>query len=359
MLFPNIQEAFEWEDYLEANLSIKRTSGEEIRACCFVCGDTKHRLYVNPVKGKWNCFKCGFTSGKFDVFDFVAKLENIPRHRAIARLLQEYKRTTPDDPMFDILAKRKEEEVFALPEKTPIKLAKLPQSAKLIDPVTHKNAYDYLIDRGLTPQEIMAVCAHFVPEKSCPVLDTKGNMRGDVGMRIVFPVYGGDNDLVSWQARTIDPEYTRHDKYLVCPESEIVRTLWPYVPPTGTHAVLTEGILDALAVRRVPGMNSYATFSKKISVDQIYVLKTWGVKTITVFWDRKDAKREIIKAAKELLMHFDKVFVCRMTAWPKNKDAGNMLVDPKGSDILQQALVDCLDVTDSLEYAKWQISWTD
>jgi hypothetical protein len=48
-----------------------------------------------------------------------------------------------------------------------------------------------------------------------------------------------------------------------------------------------------------------------------------------------------------------------MTAWPKNKDPGNMLVDPKGSDILQQALVDCLDVTDSLEYAKWQISWTD
>jgi len=358
MLFPNIQEAFEWEDYVTTHLDVKRTSGEEIRACCFVCDDTKHRLYINPEKGKWNCFKCGFKSGKFDVFDFVAKQENIPRHRVIARLLQEYKRTTPNDPMFDLLSKAKEE-ILPTVSLTPIKLAKMPEEAKLLDPVAHAAGYEYLIDRGMTPQEIKAIRVHFVPEKVCRVFDAKGNMRGDVGRRLIFPVYGGNNDLVSWQARVIDPEYPRHDKYLVCPESEIVRTLWPYVPPTGTHAVLTEGILDTLAVRRVQGMNAYATFSKKISIDQIFKLKEWGVKTVTVFWDRKDAKKEIIKAAKELLMHFDQVFVCWMKNWPKNKDPGNMLAVPEGSDILKSALLDCLDVTNSLEYAKWQISWTD
>ena len=38
---------------------------------------------VNNEKKKFNCYKCSFTSGNNDVFDFVAVSEGIPRGKAI------------------------------------------------------------------------------------------------------------------------------------------------------------------------------------------------------------------------------------------------------------------------------------
>lgn len=361
-LFPRIQDEFEWEEYLRDHFQVKNTPSDELRVCCFVCGESGFKLYVNPVKKKFNCFKCSFSSGKFDTFDFVSKAENIPRHKAVKRLLQEYSRTTPDDPLFvfkQITEEQQEAETKA-PTITPIKIiAGLPPGSQLLSSRTEVSApfWDYLINRGLTENEIRAVRFHFIPEASCVVYDSKNKRRGDVGRRVLVPIYGGHNELVSWQCRVIEPDYPGHDKYLTAPESELAKTLWPYVPPYGTHAVLVEGVLDALSVRRIPEVSAYATFTKKISIEQILRLKSWGVEEVTVFWDRRDARKEIIRAVPELHMHFRKVYVSNMTGWPANKDAGNMLAEPDGADKLKLALEDRVDTYDPLEYSRWQLLW--
>ena len=362
MLFPRVQQEFDWEDYLRSNFDVKNTPGDEIRICCFECGDdNKYKLYVNPIKRKWNCFKCGFNSGNHDTFDFVSRAEDIPRHRAIERLLREYARTTPDDPMFYIQQQEaQQEELPKASGPSPVKkISGLPKAARLLTERTEESAsfWDYLIRRGLTEAEIRAVRFHYIPDRSCVVLDGNKRRRGDIGRRLVIPIYGGDNFLVSWQARVIEANYAGHDKYLTAPESELAKTLWPFVPPKGKSVVLCEGILDALAVRRIPDVSSYATFTKKISLEQILRLKAWGVDDVTIFWDRRDALKEIVKAVPELQMHFRKVKVCRMSKWPVEKDPGNMLAEPQGSDTIIEALHDCVDTYDSLEFAKWQITW--
>jgi DNA primase len=240
------------------------------------------------------------------------------------------------------------------------KLSGLPKGAKLLSARTDESSkfWDYLVNRGLTEREILGVRAHYIPSASCVVYDTKNRRRGDVGNRLVFPIYGGDNSLVSWQARVVDPNYQGHDKYLTAPESELTKTVWPYVKPHGTSAVITEGILDALAVRRLPQVSAYSTFSKKISLEQMLLLKSWGILEITVFWDKRDALKEIVKAIPDLQMHFKKVYVCRMTNWPAEKDPGNMLAEIQGSDTIMEALNDRVDTYDSLEFARWQLAWT-
>lgn len=360
MLFPRIQEEFQWEEYLRDHFDVKYTSGTELRVCCFSCGDTGFKLYVNPVKRKFNCFKCNFSSGKYDTFDFVSKAEGIPKHRAITRLLQEYARTTPDDPMFAFNEATTAAEDTVVVAPSPIKTIKgLPKGSRLLMERTDDSAafWDYLCNRGLTEHEIRAVRFHYIPERSCVVYDAKNKRRGDVGHRLVIPIYGGDNELVSWQARVIDPGYAGHDKYLTAPESELAKTFWPYVRPHGKHAVLVEGVLDALAVRRIAEVSAYATFTKKISLEQILRLKTWGVEEVTVFWDKRDAVKEIVRAVPELHMHFNKVYVCNMKNWPADMDAGNTLAETNGADMLKLALEDRVDTYDTLEYSKWQLHW--
>ena len=358
-LFQNVQEEFQWEEYLRANFDVKNTPSDELRICCFVCGDTKYKLYVNPTKRHWHCFLCTFGSGQFDTFDFVSKAENVPRARIITRLLREYARTTPDDPMFQLRAYDEAEPTKAVPIQ-PIKvLSGLPSAAKLLTERTEESApfWDYLISRGLTPQEIFGVRIHYIAARSFASYDTRGKYRGDIGYRIITPIYGGNKELVSWQARVVDPNHVGHDKYLTAPESEIAKTLWPCVQPYGKHAVLVEGVLDCVSMRRIPSVSAYATFSKKISLDQIRLLKSWGVTELTVFWDKKDARKEIIHAVKELHMHFTKVYVSKMTTWPSNKDPGSLLTDPDGARIIQEALDDKLDTYDSLSYGKWQLTF--
>lgn len=359
MLFARVQQEFDWDEYLRTNFETKTTPSDEIRIHCFACGDDKFKLYVNPVKRKWNCFKCGFKSGKCDTFDFVAKAEHIPRHKAIERIVREYARTTPDD-LLEAVQTQQTEDSHTRSSQTIKKLSGLPKGATLLSSRTEesKKFWDYLISRGLTEREIIGVRAHYIAAQSCIVYDAKQRRRGDVGNRLLFPIYGGDNSLVSWQARVVDPDYQGHDKYLTAPESELTKTVWPYVKPHGNTAVLTEGILDALAVRRLPQVSAYSTFSKKISLEQMLLLKSWGVTEVTVFWDKRDALKEIVKAVPDLQMHFNKVYVCRMTNWPVEKDPGNMLAEIKGSDTIMEALNDRVDTYDSLEFARWQLAWT-
>lgn len=356
-LIRRVKQAFDWETYVRDNHQVKSTASSELRIDCLHCIDRKKKLYINPDKGVFFCQKCVFNSKNFDLFDFVAKSEGITRVQAMTKVIREYGQVTPDD---DELEERIQEEGISTPVGliSAIKtLDKLPEGLNKLEEITPQNAkyWKYLVDRGLTKAEILAVGFYCTSLSRLPVYDSNGKYRGDLANRIVVPIYGGRNALVSWQGRLVssgkDPM-----KYLSAPESEMAKTVWPYIPPHGTHAVLVEGIYDALAVRRVPKTSAYATFTKKISFEQMVRLKTWGVEEVTLFWDKSDASREMIKAVKDLQLNFKKVYVPWLKDWPADKDAGNMLADSDGSDKIMKALSDVVDTSHDLEFAKWQIT---
>lgn len=360
-LLRRVKREFDWDSYVKEHHTIKYTPSDELRLCCFVCGDDKFKLYVNPVKKTFCCFKCNFSMKNFDVFDFVALSEGITRYQAMERLIREYTRTTPSDEEWE--AQIREGNV---PDESPYRvladirtLPGLPEGLKPLVEKTEENElwWQYLIDRGITPAEIRAMGIHYTPARSLPVLDSNGKRRGDLAKRAVIPIYGGAHELVSWQGRSVDPACPKADRYLTAPESDLSKTFWPFVKPFDKHAVLVEGVFDCLAVRRVPNVSAYATFSKKVSVDQMLRLRSWGVEEVTLFWDKRDAKPEMVRAIPELHMNFKKVYVCNMTNWPDNLDAGNMLADFQGADKIKETLQDRVDTYDALEFTKWRLSF--
>jgi len=354
MNFQQIKQQFDWSDYLTQHHEVRQTGTSEARICCIACDDHEHKLYVNTSSGMFICFKCGFSTKEHDFIDFVAKTEGITRGQAMLVLKRRFIPTVPlsidANSLFHVEA--------VSPHAGIQTIGSLPKEAVRLTERNDESAdfYDYLIARGLTPNEITITQTHYVPNTVCP-LYKDGKYKGDIGRRVMWPVYGGDGDLISWLARTIDPNYPGPTKYLNCPGSDLAKTFWPYIPPHGKRAILVEGLLDALSVRRMGSSASpYATFGKKIGEDQIRLLQSWGVTEVVLAWDAKDSKPEMLRAVQSLSSRFSHVFVIRYDDWPANTDAGDLLKAHNGVDVLQKALgTDQVLSYTSLDFLKWKM----
>lgn len=358
LVLRRIREEFEWYDYVTEHYDVKPATNGELRICCPSCGDQKFKCYVNVDKRLFNCYKCEFKTGKFDCVDFVALTEGMPRAKAQLKLIKEYQPLTPDDNVFlEVLHDQRirqhaEEPVSAMRSVTlPLEAVRLVNGEG-----DGADAWRYLTGRGLTPDEIRDCQTHFIPDASCAIYTADGEYAGDIGSRVLWPVFG-PGMLVSWIARDISGD-DGAQKYIVCPASDMKKTLWPYLPPHTPKVILVEGLLDALAVRRLgPPTSVYATWGKAIGEEQILLLKEWGVEDITLFWDKKDARKEMLKAVEKLSMRFDSVNVCDMSNWPKTLDPGKCLELPDGTAMLRHTLSKRISSYDTIGFGKWQTSF--
>lgn len=361
-----IRKEFDYEAYCEENFTIKRTArSDEVRICCPHCGESKYKCYVNNEKKLFNCYKCDFNSGNYDVFDFVSMTEDVPRGKVILRLANEFAPTTPLT--IEEIIKKAQQTHYDVEEDEPgatseIKtIDHLPKEAfPLTDPSNPRESkfWDYLLNaRGMTQAEVLAAKVHYVSQTRVPIYKVNGvgetKYVGDIGRRVIFPVYAPGGKLVSWLSRPIRDDYDG-PKYVNCPDSEINRTVWPVVAPHTDIAVITEGIIDAMSVRRLGSpFSAYCTFGKSISYDQIQILKGMGVKTVILFWDPEE-RRDMARALEDLKMQFDELYVPRFDEWPEGKDPGDMMTYEDGDICLEKALVDPIDVQ-STEYIAWRI----
>lgn len=331
----DVYQNFDWRAYVEAHYSYKEAR-DELRINCPSCGDDDLKCYVNPIKGVFHCFKCSFSSKKHDLFDFVAKTEHISRSVAVMRLLNEYTPTLPTD-ITGMLSSILYESKVEMPAHDIRVISGLPANCKKLEDMTSPYAM-YLLNRGLTWAEIQQMQTYFCDDASSALYQ-----------RVVWPVYGREKDLVSWASRTIDPEYKGKMKYLNCPDTDISKTLWPFVSPRGTMVILCEGILDCMAVRRL-GLDAYCTFGKKLSEAQRKLLLHWNVLEAVLLWD-PDAKKDIVQAVKEHRSFFKRMYVPSYTYWvsklSKSVDAGDALKSPEVSEVLQETLAKHLVDSDS------------
>ena len=351
-----VRKEFDYRSYIERHFSVKYTPNGEMRVCCPNCADYKYKLYVNDSRKLFNCFKCDFSNKNSDVFDLVAAAENIPRGAAMRRLAREY---APTAASWDEIYAAARAAVLEVEEDDPrtyvdttIKTIKsLPEHMQpLLDPTDsiERPFWEYLNRRGLTDADVRAMKIHYAAKRNLP-LRVNSKYRGNLGGRFLIPVYGGDNELVSWVARTI---YAEEPKYLNAPESDISKTFWPFIPSQTPRVVLVEGIFDALAVHNL-GMSTYAVFGKKLSTMQIAQLKSWDVKEVVLFWDKRDALPEMKRALTTLKMHFNTLYVPSFDKWPSAQDAGDALCDPNLRATMQTMLQDELVLVDSWDYTRW------
>lgn len=351
-LIRQIKESFDWETYVTAHYEVKYThgkNGRELRINCPNCDDTKYKCYVNPDKKAFFCFKCDFNIANKDLFDFIAVTENISRGTALMRLVIDSKSLTPETvPEFD-------EDVGEVQPTSSVRyLPGLPAVCLPVEPKDGDPFWDYLKRRGFTVEDLAKTNVHCVYDQYAPIHNTHGEYKGNIGRRIVFPIYH-NRKLCGWIARAINSDGSM--KYLNSPDTDLSKTFWPFVPPQGNHVVLVEGIIDALAVSRVPGVSAYACFGKKLSKDQIHVLKSWGVKKLTLWFDKKDALQQMMAIVEDLKMYFEDVYVLRLDHLKADEDAGYFLSIPEGTAIIESTLSKRISVYDEMEYPAWTLSF--
>jgi hypothetical protein len=191
--------------------------------------------------------------------------------------------------------------------------------------------------------------------------------RGSFRNRIIFPVYDFDGICRSAVARDITGKKER-PRWVNYPDSDPAHYFWPmgiwlpveslssYYPVSIPRVVaLTEGIIDAHALGRY-GRGAYplACFGKKVSDQQINLLREAGVEIVILAWDL-EAKDKMAKAAEHLSCSFEvRLYPYIHPAWREfDLDFGDALL-PKSP--LREQIAEEMQQTvrfDSLEFISW------
>ena len=218
-------------------------------------------------------------------------------------------------------------------------------------------------DRGLNLWDLENWNVRFCPVLPPSMQQAINHWKG----RIIFPIYDREGKLRSAVGRALPSKIVR-TPWVNWPESDIGSLLWPLGYFSGTkwvecsmfsmsHAVLVEGIFDAMAVLDSCGselaFRTFCTFGKKISDSQIELLHELGITGITLAWD-KDAKTEIQAAATKLSEGFDEILVFPFNS-PKWEecDLGDVLRGRVPPELIEEELNAAVDVQSS-EYVAWQ-----
>lgn len=240
---------------------------EELMFNCLWCQergeptpDTKHKLYVNVGTkfGTYHCFRCG-KSGH------VHETSTEERQR----FFSEPVRFTDHQVLHEFYRPKK---VAAKPEP------ELPSGFYPIAP--GMRAWDYLLERGLTPAEIEFY---------------------DIGIaqnRIIFPDYL-DGKLAFWVGRAYDESRPAHQKYFNVPgvpRTDKLYNLGRFLKDGHRQVIITEGPISAI----MAGRDAIATYGKQITPQQLQMLQALPVERYYVALDPDVSKEHAIAVARTL-----------------------------------------------------------
>lgn len=333
-----IKQEFDYRTFVEDHFPHHKEAGVgEMCVQCPVCDDHKFRLYINDDKKQFNCFHCDFHSGNHDLYDLYAETLGISRGQAILRLSALFQDTAPDWETLEgadvpEVIRKDQPPVFNAPDYV----------HELTDPYDPAQSphWEYLRGRGLTDAEIRA----------CGVSYASGLSNSILLDRAIFPVYYPSKDLCGYIARTINNSEL---KYYNTKGSKFAKTFWPVMPAGNEKsAVIVEGILDALALRR-QGIPAYATFKKALSQDQAAILSHWGYTGILLCWDPSDAIKEMVTTVDRMKLIF-KVQVVDWREWDMDQDPGDTLQDPEIAQKLVSLIRNNRVSVDTWEYLEWK-----
>lgn len=257
--------------------------GIEFRICCPFClrnvgeADRKYKLYMNPDKNAYHCFRCPAKGALSDLFGAIAwndgNVFTPPQQSSCLHAV---------DPPGDLIP------LVALP--------------------SDHMAIRYLKSRQLDP----AVLDRFYGVRYCCAGKTYINGLFNTTNTIVFPVWM-HNQLVAWQSRLLynpdsltneecaalgfpqdedDPtKFMRPPKYFTPPSADKSLLLFNFDSARQCEFVaVSEGPLDAVAI----GPAGVATLGKGVSEAQARMLK-WYWKLVIILLDPGDADVEMAR----------------------------------------------------------------
>lgn len=247
----------------------KETSGSEVRFCCPKCGDANYHLYYNPLRGLYNCFKCGYRGRGFP--DAIKAEKFLPPVQPSEKPIREIS--------WDVLNR--------------------PSSGALEEAV-----WDYLYSRNVNDDLISMFSLGWSSEKP---------------FTVVFPVFM-HYQLKCLQirnlVRNIKPKYVFYDVGSKTKKSELLFNYDTVASGIDTLYVM-EGVLDVICA--APG-SSVCTFGKTVSIEQAKLIRGIPKKRLVLAYDPEVSLKELMVSI-DRLEAYEPVFIKQL---PKDKDPGDL-----------------------------------
>ena len=303
-------------DWLEANIddNLKFTgNGKETHFNCPICGESRHRMFVNLESGLVYCHNCGYKS---NIVGLIQWVEGISFTRANA-IFNDIKGSfvLPETISKDLVSNmftrdfRKDLKKRAIP---------LPEEYVPLDPehtnIRTKAAIKYLHSRKVTDKQIVQHKMGFC-------------MSGEYKNRVIIPIMEND-ELRFWVARAISSDVKMKEKspsdedYQIS-KSEVIFNIDRAAREYHT-CIISEGIFDGLSWGDV----GVSLLGKTLYQEQLNILLDYrelltdGV-YVAVDWDAKDKATEM---AEELSQYFD----VKIINIPKEFDDPNKYLQKNG-----------------------------
>lgn len=313
-------------DWVESNIDsqIKHTgNGKEVHVNCPVCGETRHRLFINLENGKVYCQNCGFGKNT-SIVGLIQYVEGVSYSKAFTvfkdikgnlAIPESISKDTINDIFMGDLRQDLDKRAIPIPEEY------VPLDPKHTNIVT-KRAIKYLHSRKITDKQIVQHKFGFC-------------MSGEYKNRVIIPITE-DKELRFWVARAISSdaymkEKSPSDNDWNISKSEVIFNIDVAAKKYHT-AVISEGIFDALSWGDV----GISLLGKSLYQEQLNILLDYrelltdGI-YIALDWDAKD---NATKMAEQLSEYF-RVYMVNI---PKELDDPNKTLQKKGKGYMCKLL---------------------
>lgn len=315
-------------DWVEENIDsqIKHTgNGREVHVDCPVCGETRHRLFINLENGRVYCQNCGFGKNT-SIVGLIQYVEGISYSKAFTV----FKEIKGNLAIPEFINKDTIDNIFMgdLRQDLDKRAIPLPEEYVPLDPnhtnIVTKRAIKHLHSRKITDKQIVQHKFGFC-------------MSGEYENRVIIPIYE-NGDLKFWVARAISSdtymkEKSPSDNDWNISKSEVIFNI-DRAARKYHSAVISEGIYDALSW----GDIGISLLGKSLYQEQLNILLdyrellTEGI-YIALDWDAKD---NATKMAEQLSEYF-KVYMINI---PEELDDPNNCLRKKGRAYMWKLLED-------------------
>lgn len=307
--------------FYNPELQNQNLSGIEWNGNCPMCGKSNH-FYMNSKNGLWSCKKCGEEGNWFQYqrkvkIGFTIEEEETNKIKNKIKIFGKLPNFLEDEKEEIKLEGLSGEENKKFIYKV-LPTIELPNSFIDISKRKTPEAYNYIIKRRYSKGLI---------EKYDLMYGTSGNYFN----RIIIPVYLRGR-LKGYLGRWIDiPNYKPEKKYRNSYGTDFSFLLGNYdFINKKKVVVICEGAFSSYRI----GFNSVYSFGKKLSNEQIYLLKKKYVKEILLLYD-SDAKIEIVKIAEKLL---NENFIVRILFF-ENGDPADLAGDNIRERVLEESKI--------------------
>jgi DNA primase len=278
-------------------VSLDEYYGEELRADCPFCGDTRQRLGVNSQTKLWHCFNCDEAG---NLVGFLMRVLSLTYEAAVEMILagRNRRRGLPELRAVEHDVPAARATTTTLPAE--FEVLKMPMLKR------NRRFWRYLIQgRGLSIGLVQDYGIGFA-------------RSGEMAWRVIVPVIM-HGQLMTFVARAISRE--RQPKYRSPVGADNSRALFNLERLVGREdVVLVEGVFDAL---RIPDM-AVATLGTHLSQAQRTLLIRAGIQRVILCWDEDDTGLpQAYETARALRGRIEVL----QAALPEGADPGHLSVE--------------------------------